>query len=218
MTKEQAIETIWEYMHLHHTLQKSDAIIVLGNRDLRVAEYASQLWLDGWAPYLVCSGSGDVHNSKQGREQFVGTTEAEVFAGIARHMGVPESALIIENQSQNTGQNFEFAINVLSERGVQTESVILVQKPYMERRTYATGKVWLPHIQMIVTSPPIPLSDYPNESNSVGEHWIHGMVGDLQRIKEYPAKGFQIPQDIPGDVWEAFEYLVTQGYTKRLIG
>ena len=43
------------------------------------------------------------------------------------------------------------------------------------------------------------------------------MVGDLQRIRLYPSKGFQISQDIPNEVWEAFEALVHEGYDKYLI-
>jgi hypothetical protein len=43
------------------------------------------------------------------------------------------------------------------------------------------------------------------------------MVGDLQRIKMYPAKGFQVYQEIPGDVWEAFEQLVALGFDKHLM-
>lgn len=43
------------------------------------------------------------------------------------------------------------------------------------------------------------------------------MVGDLQRIKEYPAKGFQIEQEIPDEVWSAYETLVAAGYDKHLI-
>ena len=217
MTKQEALEKIWDFMHLHHKLEKADAIFVLGNRDTRVGEYAAKLWLDGWAPYLICAGSGDVHNDKPGREKFAGTTEAEVFAQIAIYMGVSEESILIENKSQNTGQNYEFAIQLLKERGIEPKKLIAVQKPYMERRTFATGKVWLPDVDLIVTSPNISLEDYPNESNSIGEHWIHALVGDLQRIKEYPAKGFQIEQDIPSEVWEAYEYLVEQGYTNRLI-
>ena len=217
MTKEQALNTIWDYMHLNHQLEKADAILVLGNRDIRVAEYAAQLWLDGWAPCLICAGSGDIHNNKAGREKFTGTTEADVFAQTAIKMGVPKKSILVENKSQNTGQNYEFAIKLLSDRGIDTKKLIAVQKPYMERRTYATGKVWLPDVDLIVTSPPISLADYPNESNMVGEHWIHALVGDLQRIKEYPARGFQIEQEIPEAVWAAYEYLVELGYTNRLI-
>jgi len=43
------------------------------------------------------------------------------------------------------------------------------------------------------------------------------MIGDLQRIKVYPQKGFQIFQEIPDDVWTAYEQLLALGYTKHLI-
>jgi len=214
--KEAAIKTIWNYMLMGQQLKKADAIFVLGNRDVRVADYAAQLFLDGWAPIIIFSGSGDIHNNKPGREQFVNSTEAQVFADIAEQRGVPRSSIIVENKSQNTGQNYEFTIKMLEERGIKPKRIILVQKPYMERRTYATGKRWLPNVELIVTSPPISIEHYPNESNQ-NEQWIHAMIGDLQRLKEYPKKGFQIEQDIPLDVWKAYEYLVSLGYTDRLI-
>jgi len=40
---------------------------------------------------------------------------------------------------------------------------------------------------------------------------------DLQRIRLYPQKGFQIAQHIPDDVWHAYESLVAAGYGKHLI-
>ncbi len=43
------------------------------------------------------------------------------------------------------------------------------------------------------------------------------MVGDLQRIKVYPEKEFQIYQEIPEDVWAAYEVLIRVGYDKHLI-
>lgn len=217
MTSNDAIKLIWDYMHLHHQLEKADAILVLGGRDIRVVEYAAELWLEGWAPYIICAGSGTIHNNKPGREKFAGTTEAEVFAQVAIEKGVPESVILIENKSQNTGQNYEFATQILRDQGIELKTLIVVHKPHVERRTYAAGKLWLPKVNLIVTSPPVSLADYPNEVNSVGEHWIHALVGEVQRIKEYPAKGFQIEQDIPDDVWLAYEFLVSQGYDKRLI-
>lgn len=217
MTKQSAIKLIWEYMNMHHKLKKADAVFVLGSHDVRVGEYAAKLWLDGWAPYLVCAGSGTVHSDNPAWKDFVGSTEAEVFADIARKAGVPDDVILIENKSQNTGQNYELTTELLKEKGVTLQAVIAVQKPYMERRTYATGKIWWSNIDIVVTSPPLTLDEYPNESVNVNEHWLHAMVGDLQRIKEYPAKGFQIEQDIPNEVWEAYEFLVDTGYTNTLI-
>lgn len=218
MTKDEAVQKIWDYMHVNHTLKEADVIFAPGSRDTRVAEYAAKLYFDGWAPVILFSGSGDIHNHKPGREQFIGSTEAEVFSGIAQKMGVPEKVILIENKSQNTGDNYKFSIELLKQRGINPKTIIAVQKPYMERRTYATGKVHLPDsIELIVVSPHITIAEYQNEVDGNDEHWLHTMVGDLQRIKEYPAKGFQIEQIIPDDVWQACEFLIAQGYNKRLI-
>jgi hypothetical protein len=43
------------------------------------------------------------------------------------------------------------------------------------------------------------------------------MVGDLQRIKIYPEKGFQIPQKMPKSVWNAYRKLVQLGYVRHLV-
>ena len=61
------------------------------------------------------------------------------------------------------------------------------------------------------------LSHYSNDALSIDEV-ISIMVGDLQRIRLYPAKGFQIHQDIPDDVWEAYQRLVEAGFDSRLVG
>jgi len=217
MTKDQAIEIIWDYMHIHHVLEKADAIFVLGCQDVRVGRYAAELWLSGLAPYLVCAGSGTIHAHSPLWKEFTGSTEADVFAQIAISMGVPAKAILIENKSQNTGQNYQFTSILLADQGITLKKVIAVQKPYMERRTYATGKIWWPDVDIIVTSPNISLAEYPNETQSINDHWIHNMVGDLQRIREYPKKGFQIEQEIPDGVWTAYEYLMSLGYTDKLI-
>lgn len=218
MTKESAVKIIWDYMHMGHELEKADVIFVLGSYDIRVAEYAAKLWLDGWAPYLVCAGSGTVHSDNPVWQGFLGSTEAEIFADIALKVGVPNEAILIENKSQNTGQNYELTLKLLEEKGVVVNKFIAVQKPFMERRVYATGKVWLSeNIELIVTSPPISIEEYPNEVVSKNDHWIHNMVGDMQRIKLYPAKGFQIEQAIPDVVEEAYNFLVQTGFTDNLL-
>jgi len=60
------------------------------------------------------------------------------------------------------------------------------------------------------------LSRYSNQALSPGDV-ISIMVGDLQRIRLYPAKGYQIAQDIPDAVWSAYEELVRAGYDRHLI-
>jgi uncharacterized SAM-binding protein YcdF (DUF218 family) len=206
-------QTIWDYLQLHHPLQQADAILVLGSHDTRVAVRAAELWLAGYAPLLVFSGG-------YGRLTEGNWTEAEAdkFAKIAISMGVPESQVLIENRSTNTGENIALSYQLLQERGVSLKKLILVQKPYMERRTYATFmKQWPgPKVEIMVTSPQISFEDYPDAEVS-REQVIHIMLGDLQRIRLYPAKGFQVYQPIPDPVWEAFEQLKQQGFTGHLL-
>ena len=136
-------------------------------------------------------------------------------------MGVPHDRVLIENRSTNTGENVLFTKHLIADRGIEVQRFIIVQKPYMERRSYATfRKVW-PDKEAIVTSPQISmdayLCSYSHETLSPDDV-ISIMVGDLQRIRLYPAKGFQIDQDIPDEVWYAYEELVKAGYDKHLLG
>lgn len=208
---DQLAKIIWDYHHLNHKLEKADCIFVLGSHDTRVAEYAADLFLKGYAPYIIFSGGlGNLTND------IFQKPEADIFADIAIKRGVPPEKILIENRSSNTGENVEFTKKLLDEKGLRFNTFILVQKPYMERRTFATFKKVWPEKNFIVTSPPIPFENYPNEEISK-DKVINIMVGDLQRIKIYPERGFQIFQDIPPNVWSAYEKLVELGYTKHLV-
>ena len=209
------VERIWRYHQMGHQLVRADVIMVLCSHDTVVAERGAQLSLDGWAPLLIFSGGlGGITRGLWTEP------EADRFAQIARSMGVPESRILIENRSTNTGENVRFTREMLSGRGLDPASLILVQKPYMERRTYATfHKVW-PGKQVVVTSPRLSLDDYLarySHGSLSQTDVISIMVGDLQRIREYPARGFQIPQDIPDDVWDAYLQLVKAGFDKYLL-
>lgn len=205
---------IWSYHHVNHRLEKADCIFVLGSHDLRVAEYSAKLFLEHYAPIIIFSGgiahSGDLLETKWKKP------EAEIFAQRAIELGVPKNRIIIENKATNTGENVKFTEKILNEKGLNFESFIIVQKPYMERRAFATIKIYWPNKKLIVTSPPIEFEDYYNNEITKDEV-INIIVGDLQRIKIYPEKGFQIFQKIPDDVWDAYIKLVKLGYTKHLL-
>ena len=209
------VEKVWHYHQLNHSLTKSDVIVVLCSHDTVVAERGAEIFLEGWAPLIVFSGGLGVITRHLWQDP-----EAERFARIAAQMGVPPDRILVETRSANTGENVAFTRRLLADRGMDPESLILVQKPYMERRTFATfNKVW-PGKRIAVTSPRFSLDDYlsrySNEALSPDDV-ISIMVGDLQRIREYPARGFQIPQEIPDDVWDAYEQLRRAGYDRHLM-
>jgi len=209
------VETIWRYHQLGHEISTADAILVLGSHDVRVAERGAQLFLEGRAPLLIYSGGLGAITRHLWKEP-----EADQFAEIAVSMGVPRDAILIENQSTNTGENVSFTRRLLAERGLDPHTFIVVQKPYMERRSFATFRRQWPEKEVRVTSPTVSLDEYlreyTNETLSAADV-ISIMVGDLQRIKCYPGLGFQIPQEIPDDVWAAYEALVKAGYDRHLL-
>lgn len=202
---------IWNYHHMNDMLVKSDCIFVLCSMDTKVAERAVELYKQGYAPYILFSGGSGTLT-----KDIFDKPEAEVFADVATKLGVLPEAIIIENKSTNTGENVIFSKQLLQEKGLDFNSFILVQKPYMERRTYATFKKRWSEKEFTVTSPQLSFDEY-TQDKAFKELTINVMVGDLQRIKEYPAKGFQVSQKIPSNVWDAYEKLVSLGYTSHLI-
>ncbi len=208
-------EKIWQYHQMKHQLEKADAILVLCSHDKKVAETGAQLLLEGWAPLLIFAGGlGTI------TKEMWTTPEADQFAEIAIKLGAPPQAVLIENRSTNTGENILFTKQLLAEKGINPQRFILVQKPYMERRSFATFRKLWPEKDVIVTSPQVSfeeyLDGYTNDLLSKDDV-INIMVGDLQRLKLYAAKGFQIHQEIPPDVWSAYEELVAAGYNQRLV-
>ena len=207
--------TLWNYHKLNHELSPAGAILVLCSHDTRVAERGAQLFLDGFAPLLIFSGGlGSVTCN------LMTEPEASQFARIAEGLGVSRDRMLLESQSTNTGENVRFTRQLLADSGLAIGSFIVVQKPYMERRSYATFKKVWPEADIRVTSPQVTmdeyLSAYTHDSLSVDDV-VSIMVGDLQRIRVYAEKGFQIPQHIPEHVWSAYEQLVALGYDSRLV-
>ena len=236
-TERKSLETVWNYLQMNQTIPSTgnnnnnnnscflDAIFVLCSNDLTVADRAVELWKDKVAKIIIFSGGrGTVTQDWE-------KSEAETFSEMAQNAGVPESAIITEPESSNTGENVKFTQRLLQRLQIQVHSLVIVQKPYMERRSYATFmKQWigsenLNHVY--VTSP----RGYPtlesyldhyskkNHNHTIPKEEVIGlMLGDLQRIKEYPKLGFQIEQDMPAEVWQAWESLVQLGtYNKHLL-
>ena len=216
MTKESALESVWDYLQLNHQLQKADVILGLGSNDIRSAARATELFQDGWAPHLMFTGDGTTHEAILLNNPFGGKTEAEAFQEVALAAGVEPGDILLETKASNTEQNFTFSKPILATAGIECTKVIVATKTPMERRAYATGKNFWPDVELIMTSPSLTFEEYLSEDLREDDV-INIMLGDLERIKEYPARGFQIEQDIPEQVWTAFEYLVSLGYDKHLL-
>jgi uncharacterized SAM-binding protein YcdF (DUF218 family) len=204
---------IWEYMLMHQKLEKADAILALGCFDIRVADRAAELYKENYAPYIICSG-GIAHTEDVNATGW-DKSEAETFKDRIVEFGVPEEKIFIENNSKNSEENVKFTRNLIRDKDLKFKKLLLVQKPWMERRMYATFKNFWTELEFTITSPLLSYEDYMNITKK--DTYINVLVGDFQRIKEYPKLGFQIEQEIPDEVWQAGQELIKLGYNKYLV-
>ncbi|MFQ0814997.1 hypothetical protein AVM02_09605 [Brucella anthropi] len=198
-----AAKVLWDYHCIYDPLETADVIIGLGSYDPRVAERAADLYLEGLAPWLIFTGK-----SGHWTEKLYKASEAEAFAEIAARRGVPDDAIIIEADATNIGENIRFSREKLVPGAI---SAILVTKPQTQRRVLATVARQWPEARASVTAPLVSFEDQPTAGFPL-EMLIHEMTGDLQRILEYPAKGYQIAQAVPLEVMEAYDFLIAQGF------
>lgn len=106
--------------------------------------------------------------------------------------------------------------DLLAEAGIEVSSVLLISKPYEERRAYATARKLWPDVEIVSASSPMTLRDH---ADSIGDARlvIDMFVGALQRLLVYPEQGFMIGQTVPADVIASYERLRQGGFTSRLL-
>lgn len=207
----QQAKLIWHYHQMHHDVRPADAAIGLGTHDLGVPTYCAQLYRAGLFPTLVFSGGPN----PTAPDQFP-RGEALHFQEHAIELGVPADAILVEPKARNTGQNISFSRDMMHAAGITPDTVLLISTPYMERRSFATARKLWPEVDVICTSQSLDFDDY---LKTIGDEKLvtNQLVGDLQRVIEYPQRGFAIEQDVPEDVYAAYESLIHDGFTHRLL-
>jgi uncharacterized SAM-binding protein YcdF (DUF218 family) len=205
------VELLWDYHNMHHDLRPCDVGIGLGSHDPGVAICIAELFHRAMFPLIVLTGANaptTVNRFPRG--------EAIHYREHAIELGVPPEAIRVEPAATNTGQNIEFTRRMLADEGVHVRSVLLVSRPYQQRRAFATCKKLWPEVGVLCSSRPLPLDEY---IASIGDtkRVIDMLVGDTQRITEYAKRGFAIEQQIPPQAQAAYQRLIDAGFTDRLI-
>lgn len=208
------LQILWDYLGMHQSPEKADVIVGFGNFNDNIARRAAELYLQGYAPKILFTG-GLGRNTKN----LLPEPEADRFARVAMECGVPEADILREDRSTNTKENILFTREMLERLGLKHEKILGVHQPFMERRICAAMGVYWPEQSFRVTSPQVTIPEYLREAERQGmtqEGSISVIVGDFQRMDLYAKLGYQLPQEIPEDAWEAFRQLVDMGYDKQL--
>ena len=210
----QPLQVIWDYLGLHTPPRKADCIVGFGNFNDNIARRAAQLYHEGYAPKVLFTG-GLGRNT----EGLFAEPEAVRFGRVAMECGVPEEDIILETRSANTKENIEFTRALLKERGLPHDHILGVHQPFMERRIHAAFGVYWPETDFTVTSPQVSIEQYLKDALAQGithNAAVSVIVGDFQRMDLYARLGYQLPQHIPEEAWQAFHKLVELGYDSQL--
>ncbi|WP_330181861.1 YdcF family protein [Nocardia sp. NBC_01503] len=207
------VETLWDYSQMHHEPRAVDLGIGLGSHDRDVPVYTSELYHRGLFPKIVFTGA----NAPSTVDQFP-RGEAVHFRERALELGVPDSAILVEPRATNTGENVDFTRALIEghKDSSRIRSVMLISRPYQQRRSYAICRKRWPEVEVTCASRPLPLDEYINHIGDLARV-INMLVGDTQRLWVYPANGWAIAQAIPEAVRKAFSHLVDAGFDRRLL-
>lgn len=203
-------------MKINQKLEKCDLIIGCGCANLEIPIKCADLLKKGYASkILFVGGLGKITKGKFNK------TEAQIYKEITIENGVNEQDIIIENQSTNTGDNFRFGLKILNDNNIKCDKILIVHKPFYERRTLSTAKAILKNKQLIITSFDYTIDEYitylDNQSYEKIYNEISVIVGDIQRLIIYPQFGWQIENEIPKEVIKSYYYLKEIGFSKFVL-
>jgi len=210
----QPLQVIWDYLGMHQQPRKADIIVGFGNFNTDIARRAAELYLRGFAPKVLFTGGLGRNTTGLFAEP-----EAVKFARVAMECGVPEKHILIEDKSANTKENIDFVRELLERENIPHDHILGVQQPFMERRIVAAMGVYWPEQSFRVTCPQVTIPEYLERAKQQGvseNASISVIVGDFQRIELYAKLGYQLPQFIPEEAWDAYHTLVAMGYDKQL--
>lgn len=179
--------------------EKSDIIFVPGNGFPEMAEKAAELYREGYAPYILPSGRysvtlGQFSGVMSKKEVYSGeyATEWEFLKQVLVKNGVPEQAVLKEDQATFTYENAIFSRQVTDKAGICVKKAILCCKTYHARRSLMYYQLLYPETEFAVC-PACP--DGITRSNwRETEDGVEAVTGEVSRI----IKQFSLMLDYKG--------------------
>lgn len=209
------LQVLWEYLCVESRLPARADAIVIGGAGAMIdsAERAAELYHVGVSQRIVVSGFANPYHGAT-------ETEATLLGRRLQRLAVPDSAILFEHQAANTGENITRSAQLLAGTAIQAEDIILIHKPYMTRRFLATAEAQWPHPQprLYVTSQPTTVEAYYQlyeVTYGSAAMMLTLMLGDYERIKSYPDRGFSTPQPPSTSADTAWRALVARGFLPK---
>lgn len=185
--------------------EPADVALGLGHFDRAIPRLCAELTLAGRARWIVFSGGVGA-----GSGDFSQPEALEFRDEVRRHWpAVAERIALLETRSTNTGENLAFTTTALADArpdlfpGSGMRTVIVVATPCRLRRALATVRRHWPDVRCAAACPARALADEEALYARHGMELRAQVVGEIERLVEYPARGFIAPVAIPPEILAA---------------
>ncbi|MGZ9583707.1 YdcF family protein [Paenibacillus marinisediminis] len=182
-------DCITEFMFFETNIEPADVILIPGGSQPQLMERAAELYHRKMAPYILPSG---------GPTAKVETTEWEFLRDIGVGLGVPEDAILREDQATNTFENARLSWEVLQQHRIHPQKAILVSKSYHARRALLTYQVYFPRETHFYVSPVTDKTGITKDNWFLEEQKIRTVMNELTKVGQYFAH--HIPNWIKGEI------------------
>lgn len=151
-------DALTDFIFVEDTPAPSDLIIIPGGAFGEIALHAAALYRQGLAPRILVSGKHSIlQNSFPGPKSpkaYLGRsypTECAFLCEILKDQGVPEEAILREEEASYTYENAIFSRKLTDSLGIETGAVILSCQAYHARRALLYFQLLYPHTHFFVS-------------------------------------------------------------------
>lgn len=180
------VQDIARFIFLEDAPQESDIIFVPGNGHALPSELAAQLYRKGFAPYILPSGryaigSPGFAGQKSGSRRYEGLFETEwaFMRHILRENGVPDSAILREDEATYTHQNAIFSRRRTDSENLVIRRSIICCMPVHARRARMYYETLYPEAELLVC--PALGAGVTEENWTHSAEGIDAVLGEMER-------------------------------------
>lgn len=188
------VRAVNEFIFTEDTPQRADVIFIPGNVHPGHVLRAAELYHAGYAPLIVPSGKYSITLGKfagvpqEYRAAYHGeyATEWAYMRDVLLHAGVPEEAMLREDEATYTWENAQFSRKVCDARGLRVERALLCCHAPHARRAKLYYQAAFPETELLVCP-----CHVPGESR---EDWYLTAEGREKVLGEVSRCGMQVTQ------------------------
>lgn len=185
---ERFIRAVTDFIYVEDKPEKADVIFVPGSRKIENCLRAAELYRAGYAPYVLPSGRYTISRGyflelpEPLKSEYPDAydTEWAFFRAVLMKHGVPESAILREDQATYTWENAQFSRDVLKAADVPCKTAILCCHAFHARRALLYYQAAMPETRFIVC--PASMPGYAKDEWYKSEKGRARVLGELQRL------------------------------------